>query len=214
MVSLCTGGDFPKVTKKVLGFRQVTENVTSTLWGGTVNAKRILELLAEEGIEGDSLARAAALLKSTRATGGEKCLGCGAKTLRRDYVCGACSAAKAEHPRRFWSWAESLAEGGDGRPKALKNRPQELPQQTERKRFEYLREIGEIRETPQERFEFLVSVGRLSRVVVASYGFEAIRAVKAIHDLSESATHSVVQLGRTDADFTDIKAERNDWVNA
>ncbi len=179
-----------------------------------MNTKRILELLAEEGIEGDALAKAAALLKSSRATGGERCLGCGAKTLRRDYVCGACSAAKADHPRRFWSWAESLAEGGDGRPKALKGRPQELPPQTERKRFEYLREIGEIRETPAERFEFLVRVGCVGRVVVACYGFEAIRAVKAIHDLGESATHSVTQLGRTDAEFTDVKAERRDWEGA
>ena len=177
-----------------------------------MNAKRILELLADEGIEGEALARAAASLKSSRATGGEKCLGCGARTLRRDYVCGACSAAKAESPRRFWSWADSLAEGGDGRPKALKPRPQELPPQLERKRFEYLREIREIHETTPERFQFLVRVGCLGRVVVANYGYEAVRAVKAIHDIHESATHSVTLLGRTDEEFTDIKAERNDWL--
>jgi hypothetical protein len=82
----------------------------------------------------------------------------------------------------------------------------------DRPAFKALREVAVKPTAPAERYEFYVRIGSVQRVVVATFGYEAVAMVKAIHGLEDSPTHFVQRFCRTTDDFTDVKAERKAWM--
>lgn len=80
--------------------------------------KAVRELLLAEGITGEALAALEAKYPSRkRSRVIVPCPACGCRPGRYDYVCGECSAIKAEHPRRFWQYVREREGGGKGRLK-------------------------------------------------------------------------------------------------
>lgn len=125
------------------------------------------------------------------------CPACGSRPLRYDYACGACGQVKARRQRRFWQYVMEREEGGTGRPKPRKPRPQQLPKVD--RPGEILVLLDPLPEPPPPpRFEWLVQSGHGGIVLVAEWAFEAVRWAKILLGAGETAGATWICLGPTD----------------
>ena len=132
----------------------------------------------------------------------DTCPACGSETLLSgDYACGACSVLKADAPRWFWHYAAEREEGGAGRPRPEKPRPQELPKverQAEPLPALVALPVAEpVPKAPATRRAFLVTVGIEGRVVVAVDQLRAIEVAHLSRGDGHTASHSVLDMGET-----------------
>ena len=68
-----------------------------------------LAALVAQGVLSAEIARSA-LLEASEGEETGICIGCGASTLLRDYVCGSCSILKVRDERKFWERVRSGVE--------------------------------------------------------------------------------------------------------
>jgi hypothetical protein len=172
-----------------------------------------VEVMRAAGLSEDVIAKALALspIKTREPRVRiDVCPACGQKSMRGDFVCGACSALKAKSDRRFWQLVDNRTRGFDGRPIYEKPGPQQLPAQTPKPvahKIVALRETTPTVEREPERREFLVTVGKLGRVVVATSAPRAAAVAHAINEDPETAGHAILDLGVTVEPETEIPAK-------
>lgn len=162
-----------------------------------------VEVMRAAGLSEDVIAKALALspikTREPRVRTGV-CPACGQKSLRGDFVCGACSALKAKSDRRFWQLVDNRERGFDGRPIYEKPKPQQLPAQTPKavvhKIVSLPDEMPTVEREPERR-EFLVTVGKVGRVIVATSAVRAAAVAHAINEDEATAGHHVLDLGET-----------------